>query len=340
MANQQDGGSGSGINDEEDRSVMDEGNSESVITQLLSESDELWTMDQMEEAEPSDIIELSDDMLKQVDPSQFTKLEGGGELSECGAPDQQDNDDIDTQATSGGYNYPPPNTRYEVFDSYKAYPYRCVGKLFFKRNGKSYVCSASSIGGDAIWTAGHCLHAGNNKGSGWSTNVIFVPAYKDGSAPYGQWHVKRSWVRTSWYKNGIPKGLAQDMGGAIVYKKNGKRLSQVVGWLGFSWNFSKYQHWNQFGYPAASPFNGKRLITCGSSYAYNGNVGASPSPIGVGSDLTGGSSGGPWVMKFGTGNYVNGLNSYRRSNKKDEMYSPYFNNNAKSLFNLLKSQSS
>ncbi|MCV2884339.1 hypothetical protein OE749_06495 [Aestuariibacter sp. AA17] len=340
MGNSQEGGGGSAKQAEDDRSLMDLGNSESPVAQIQTMDEELWTAEEMEQAEPCDIIEVSDAALKKVEEEKFTQAEEGGMFAESGEPELDAEDDFEEQATSGGYNYPPPYTRYEVFDSYKVYPYRCVGKLFFKRNGKSYVCSASSIGGDAIWTAGHCLHAGNNKASGWATNVVFVPAYKDGAAPFGQWHVKRMWVRTSWYKHGIPKGLAQDMGGGIVYKRNGKRLSQVVGWLGFAWNFSKYQHWTQFGYPAAAPFNGKRLITCTSSYAYHGSVGASPKPIGVGSDLTGGSSGGPWIMRFATGNYVNGLNSYRRSSKKHEMYSPYFNNNAKSLYNLLKSQKS
>ncbi len=34
-------------------------------------------------------------------------------------------------------------------------------------------------------------------------------------------------------------------------------------------------------------------------------------------------------------NYLNGNNSYRLSNRPKEMYSPYFNNNAKSLIQLL-----
>ena len=140
----------------------------------------------------------------------------------------------------------------------------------------------------------------------------------------------------SWYKKGNPKGLCQDMGGAILFPRKGKRISQVVGWLGFAWNWSLYQHWNQFGYPAASPFSGKRLITSQSSYAYKGSVGCSPPPVGVGSDLTGGSSGGPWVLKFATGNYLNGNNSYRRSSKSKEMFSPRFNNNAKSLYDALR----
>ncbi|MDJ0657911.1 MAG: hypothetical protein QNJ42_00300 [Crocosphaera sp.] len=314
------------------------GNSSSPVAtlQLQTEGEELWTMEEMEEAEPCNIIEIDEDALKaQMEAaSQGVSVEGGGMIVEGCEPELEDAD-IDTQATSGGYNYPGPFTRFEVFDDYRVYPYRCVGKLFFKRGGRSYVCSASSIGGNAIWTAGHCLHAGNNSSSGWATNVVFVPAYKDGAAPYGQWKAKQLFVRTAWYRNGIPNGLCQDMGGAILYPRNNRKISQVVGWLGFAWNWSRYQHWCQFGYPAGSPFNGRRLIENCSSYAYNGSVNCSPKPVGVGSDLTGGSSGGPWILKFGTKNYVNGCNSYRRSRNSQEMFSPYFNNNAKSLFDQL-----
>ena len=317
-----------------------EGNIASPVIGLQtteSGSNELWTMDEMMEAEPCDIIEIDEEA--DIAEGEFSVDEdNGGTVVEGGMPDETADEDLDIQATSGGYNYPGPFTRYEVFTPYTQYPYRCIGKLFFKRNGKSFVCSASSIGNNAIWSAGHCLHAGNNKSSGWATNVVFVPAYKDGVAPYGQWQAKQSFVRNAWYKNGISKGLCQDMGAAVLHKRNGKKISQVVGWLGFAWNWSKFQHWCQYGYPAASPFNGKRLITNHSSFAYHGNPGCSPKPVGVGNDLTGGSSGGPWIVKFGTNNYVNGVNSYRRSSKPQEMFSPYFNNNAKSLFDTVRTK--
>lgn len=314
-----------------------EGNTSSPISAIQlneSGSDELWTAEEMESAEPCDIIEFDEDSLLKAAPE--ADLEGGASVVEGGVPDEDSASEEDPQATSGGYNYPGPFTRHEVFTPYTQYPYRAVGKLFFRRGSRNFVCSATSVGNNAIYSAGHCLHAGNNKVSGYATNVVFVPAYRDGQAPFGQWQAKQLFVRTAWYKNGISKGLAQDMGGAVLHKRNGKKISQVVGWMGFAWNWSKYQHWCQFGYPAASPFNGQRLIANYSSFAYHGSVGASPAPLGVGSDLTGGSSGGPWVLRFGTSYYLNGVNSYRRRNNTREMFSPYFNNNAKSLFDQLR----
>lgn len=317
-----------------------EGNTSSPLATLQVAADggtELWTADEMEEAEPCDIIEIDD--ATDVALDDFSVEEGeGGSVVAGGVPDEAPADDLDEQASSGGYNYPGPYTSFPVFAPYTLYPYRCVGKLFFKRGGRNYVCSASSIGNNAIWTAGHCLHAGDNKPSGWATNVVFVPAYQNGNAPYGQWQAKQLFVRTAWYRNGIPKGLCQDMGAAVLHKRGGRKISQVVGWLGFAWNWSRYQHWCQLGYPAAAPYDGKKLIENDSSYAYNGTPGCSPPTVGVGSDLTGGSSGGPWVLNFGTGNHVNGHQSYRHSNKPKEMFSPYFNNNAKSLFDTVRTK--
>jgi hypothetical protein len=59
-----------------------------------------------------------------------------------------------------GYGYPAPFTRFQLFTNYGRFPYVTVGKLFFQRYGGYYVCSASSIGNYAIWTAGHCVHEG------------------------------------------------------------------------------------------------------------------------------------------------------------------------------------
>lgn len=303
----------------------------------MAEAEEIWTADAMEAAIPCDIIEIDEDEVKaQIEQEEVAGDETGlmpaGEPEDLDEPEPESGDDIDLL----GYGYPPPFTRWENFDDYRKYPYRSVGKLFFKQDGTSFVCSASSIGGCAIITAGHCVHAGNNSSDGWASDVVFVPAYKDGAAPFGVWPARYLTTRSQWYKNGISKGLSEDIGGAVLHKQGGRTISQRVGWLGFAWNWSREQHWLSTGYPAASPFNGQRQWINAGSYAYNGSVGASPNPVGMGNDLTGGCSGGPWIWRFQSGNYVNGVNSYRRSTKPKELFSPYFGNAAKSLYDSLK----
>jgi V8-like Glu-specific endopeptidase len=297
-------------------------------------------MAEMLEAEPIELPEVDEEALAEMEEAMVDLPEQpttGAEGLEMGGPPEESEptDEEAPTATAGGYNYPPPYTRYEVFCPYTLFPYITVGKIFFKQYGTSYVASAASIGNYAIWTAGHCVHAGDGKGSGWSTNMVFVPAYKDGAAPLGQWSVSRLATRTNWYNHGNPGGLWEDMGGAILHPLGGKKISQKVGWLGFAWNWSKYQHWHAIGYPAGAPFNGRRLIDTQASFAYNGSVPGTVKPNVIGCDMTGGCSGGPWIWRFGTGNHVNGNNSYRRKTKPLELASPHFDNRAKSLRDVL-----
>ena len=125
-----------------------------------------------------------------------------------------------SQATSLGVSEHPPYIRYANFDSYTEYPYSTVGVLFYKRNsGKDlYRCSAASIGNNAIWTAGHCIHAGDGTDDGWSEDVIFVPAYEvdnynNVKAPFGAWRALAVLTHQEWEMNG---DLRYDIGGAIL----------------------------------------------------------------------------------------------------------------------------
>jgi V8-like Glu-specific endopeptidase len=226
-----------------------------------------------------------------------------------------------------GYSYPAPFTRqYIDAISYSSwYPFRTVGKLFFNQGRGSYVCSASVIGYAGIATAGHCVHSGNNKASGWSTNMVFVPAYYNGSAPYGQWPVFSLITKSVWFQNGNPGGLRRDIGAGLIHRNDsGYRLGDYTGYLGYAWGQGYNQHWWEIGYPQASPFTGAYMVACQSSFAYTATYGISgPLTMGVGCDMTGGSSGGPWVKSLGTGNYVNGVNSYKRNGYPKEMFSPY-----------------
>ena len=330
----------SGQSPTEEPQREDEGNISSPKVQLetASAESEIWTVAEMEAAEPIQ-MEVDDDTLKKaveslIEPPESLEMGDGG-ISSGGDPETVSEEEAPT-ATTGGYNYPAPYTVYEVgrISPYTTYPYVTVGKLFFKQNGKSYVGSAASIGNYAIFTAGHCVHSGNGKASGWSTNVVFVPAYKNGVAPRGQWSASYLVTRSKWYNNGNPNGLTEDMGGAILHKLSGRKISQRVGWLGAAWNFSRYQHWHAVGYPAAAPYNGKLMWDTQASYAYNGTV-SGIKPVGIGCDMTGGCSGGPWIRRFGSSQLLNGVNSYRLRSKPKEMFSPYFDNRAKSLLDDL-----
>ena len=288
-----------------------------------------WSTEDFETAEPYPMPEISEEMISEY-LEQSDELASKGNTSPGGQPSDSDETPEESNPLAG-HPYPPPFNQHEVLVPYTTYPYICVGKVFFRQNGGNYVASAASIGNSAIWTAGHVVHAGNNQPGGWSTNMVFVPGYKDGAAPRGQFTVRQLACRTVWYQKGNPGGLYEDMGVGVVNPLNGRTLSQVVGWLGFAWNFSRNQVWTSLGYPAAPPFNGQRMFQDTAPYANDGNVPGTPHPIGIGCSMTGGCSGGPWALGWGSTNYVNGHNSYRPNNQPLEIYSPYFGDNAHSL---------
>ena len=250
-----------------------------------------------------------------------------------------------SQATVTGYNYPPPFARYQNFDSYQVYPYSTVGVLFFKQAGISYRCSAASIGNNGIWTAGHCIHKGDGKLDSegnvidqgtWSTEVYFVPAYQNGNTPYGVWSAFELWITPEWFAS---QDLRYDMGGVVLNTNGGKMISEVVGSLGFAFNMDNSLHWMNIAYPSAPPFNGSTQQICAGSFAYADTSISDPSPVAMGCDMTSGSSGGPWILNFGgsasSQNYLNGNNSYRYGSHPEELFSPDFDSDAKSLWNDL-----
>jgi V8-like Glu-specific endopeptidase len=235
-----------------------------------------------------------------------------------------------------GYTYPGPFTRYTLYNKYnKEFPNKAIGKLFFVQNGYTYVCSAAVIGPSAIWTAGHCVHDGSGSSSGWSQFTMFVPAYDSGKKPLWSWFGAELWTHTQWYTYG---NLGYDYGGIVLGKTKRKFIYVKTGWLGFAYrpNANGYyaqHHWFGIGYPAASPFDGNKQVVCASSYSYS-DTAFSPNPVGVGCDQTGGTSGGPWILAYGSGYYVNGNMSYRYVNPShpSEMFSPYFNDSAYGLW--------
>lgn len=296
-----------------------------------------WTRAEMLAAKPYPLVARESNALPRTDPLAGPNGPAGSVAG--GSPANAGSSSLNAEdafVQSGvdllGYSYPPPFTRQDlrnITTPYSKWPFITIGKLFFNQNGGSYVCSAASIASSsashAIMTAGHCI----NDGSGhWSYNMVFVPAYNNGSAPYGQWTIiyatERAFV--SWVSGG---DLARDIAGAKVYSLGGQTLAQRVGWLGFAWNWSRVQHWWEIGYPQAAPFDGKWMIACQASYAYDSPFGSSPDPMGVGCDMTGGCSGGPWVFRMGSGNYLNGVNSHRRTGYNNELYSPYVDGTVK-----------
>jgi hypothetical protein len=125
----------------------------------------------------------------------------------------------------------------------------------------------------------------------------------------------------------------QDIGGVVLNTRGGNTISHRVGALGFAWYQSYVQHFQVIGYPVARPFNGKRMVTCQASLSV---VLGDVNPMsGVGCDMTGGSSGGPFIIEYRTGTYLNGNVSIRLLDAPGELYSPYFGDCAYWMYEAL-----
>lgn len=216
---------------------------------------------------------------------------------------------------------------------------RTNGKVFFRNasDGKNYVCSAAvinSAGKSSVWTAGHCVHGGKN--GLWHQNWTFVPAYKNWARPYGTYYAKQLWAPNAWINN---SDYTADMAVAIVWRKSGVRIVDRLGGHGISWNYSKNQYVNTFGYPSQTPFNGRYLKRCyGTTSPESSFLWWSSDTLKLSCTMNGGSSGGPGLRSWsGSYGYLNWIQS--RANRVPNAtvnYSPYFDNTAKSLFDDTK----
>lgn len=199
-----------------------------------------------------------------------------------------------------------------------------TGKVFFTLGGTNYVCSGaatSSSNRDVVTTAGHCVKDGTGA---WATNWAFVPAYNNGSRPYGTWTARTLVTTSGWANQG---DINYDGGFAVMNTLSGAHLTDVVGGQGIGFNLARGLYYNAYGYPAAGKFNGETLKSC-SGTATNDVWGGTQSQS-IPCDMTGGSSGGPWL----TGSTINSVNSFGYSGVPNRMFGPYFGSAIQSAYN-------
>ncbi|MCB5168923.1 peptidase [Streptomyces bambusae] len=205
---------------------------------------------------------------------------------------------------------------------------RTSGRVFFTFQGRTASCSGDSVtsqNGSTVLTAGHCV---KYQGA-WHTNWVFVPAYDNGNAPYGQWSATQTFATDQWAAS---EDINYDVGLAVVAPLNGQKLSSVVGAQGVLFNGGYNKPMYAFGFPAASPYDGSKLVYC------SGNSGKDflfSKDHSLGCNMTGGSSGGPWFQSFneatGTGLQVS-VNSFGYTFLPNRMFGPYFGNEAKAVY--------
>jgi hypothetical protein len=211
------------------------------------------------------------------------------------------------------------------FTSYEPATYNPAhGKVFFSSGAVNYMCSGTALTSgnqSVVWTAGHCV----NEGPGaFYTNWAFVPGYKDGARPYGTWTARTLLTTAEWRQSG---DFGYDFGAGVVNANGGATLTATVGSRDAGFNQPAEQHYLSHGYPAGSPFSGGRLFICETDLGTR-DTSTNPATMGIGCDMTGGSSGGGWVV----GNSVLSVISYGYTNQPNVLYGPYQGTVAQQLY--------
>jgi V8-like Glu-specific endopeptidase len=180
----------------------------------------------------------------------------------------------------------------------RSYPYTTVGKLFFHiPNQGDFYCSAAVIRARIIVTAGQCVHSGTTN-PGFYDDFEFVPAYRDGVAPLGTWEWEYVVVHNTWTGGGGKLPNAADYAlielGDEVIDGATRKIGDVAGYLGYIIQKLRPNHAHLLGY--ASNFDsGEKLhqVTAQALRAAKSNN------VEYGSDMRGGSGGGPLIQDFG-----------------------------------------
>lgn len=194
------------------------------------------------------------------------------------------------------------------------FPWRATGKsVMLMPDGGTTVCSASVIGPSMLVTAAHCIHSYGQQDAGFIADYKFAPAFHEGHAPYGIWRGKEWYLAEAYYDgddNCVVRGVVceNDVAVIVMEPKEGKLIGDVVGQyrvLTYSDGLDEEDfslatvggkqmlQITQLGYPALF-YDGDKMIRTDSLGFRD-----TPNNVAVGSNQTGGSSGGPWLLNFG-----------------------------------------
>jgi hypothetical protein len=210
------------------------------------------------------------------------------------------------------------------------YPFRATGKLLMTFGRSTFVCSASLIKKGVLVTAAHCVFDYGKKRAGWATNVRFYPANVSNPSttaqPYGVFTARRMYIPTVYF-NGTDTCQAgavgvvcnNDIAVIVLNARRGSYAGNIVGWYTYGWNGYSYvtsgqfgnQHVadiSQLGYPVAwdSGYQMQRNNSFGKRVLGTGTNGKQLLNTQLGSAMTGGSRGGPWMVNFGTNAAITG----------------------------------
>ena len=157
----------------------------------------------------------------------------------------------------------------------------------------------------------------------------FVPGYRHGQKPFGEWPASSLATTRQWQGYGaVRRGgdSAFDFGAATVAARAGQTLEDRIGARRLAFNQPRGQVYSAYGYPADRPppeFDGEQLFRCKSPFQGTDRSVGPPSALRISCDMTGGSSGGGWVIQSDHHGYVASVTSYGYSDDPAGLYGPY-----------------
>ena len=195
---------------------------------------------------------------------------------------------------------------------------RSLGKVFFTLRGTDYACSGAAVDSahaDVVLTAAHCVSDGAGH---LATHWVFVPGYRDGTAPYGVYAARRFFVSPGW-----PASEPDDI--AFVQVNKALPGGLPAAFTGRPPAEGTYV----FGYPAESPYSGQYPDYCAGREAAARGGSALPC------SMTAGDSGGPWLTGFrprpGTGTIV-AVSTYKLTGDMRVLYGAVLGSGARDLY--------
>lgn len=200
-----------------------------------------------------------------------------------------------------------------------------VGALFDHGPGGNHFCTGSVVdspGRDLVITAAHCIDGGK----GYSQDIVFIPDYHDGDAPYGVWTPRNLIVDPRWAKSSDPDF---DVGFVVLEPNDGNNIEDVLGANEIEFNAGFSNLVRVTGYPSSTD----APVTC---WNWTSELSQSQLRFECGG-FFGGTSGSPWVTSFdprtGTGKIVGVIGGYQEGGDTDSIsYSDYLGDGIRSLY--------
>lgn len=240
-----------------------------------------------------------------------------------------------------------PYTSYPLFPGgwqEQEYPHRLVGRLNAYYSNHEEQCTAAVVGSSnnaTITAAAHCFGDANSV----PDYVEFLPGARDDVPPYDRWQVT-SWAFAYSVTSPYTYSNDLDLAFATVCAVDSFTIEDAVGgYLGMLFNAPRNDLITALNYPGTGDIDdfGRQIITH-SEFDGTDNSGRGPDMTRIGASPTvaiGGSSGGPYLRKFGgdagTNNYVVAVTTANQTSYPDQLWGAYLGDEAEDAYDLVES---